>query len=233
MSTNSPRLYDSRKVTQARNPYEFEPPSPYETVIDSSDVKIQNGISSRPSHVKNSHSEDISAYNTPRISDHGATSSRPIGRAIHRSESSPNLLPLPFLPRRDKTPSTELSQHMGYHQQGYSIRDGPQRVVQQVHRSYDEAERSYSPMRRDFLDSYQSSRSRSPSHLQYEDSAVPCYSPHRSLTRSPTKTLDNVSERDERDSISIHYPSSPPKKAFAFSYEEDVWGQWLARPITR
>jgi hypothetical protein len=36
--------------------------------------------------------------------------------------------------------------------------------------------------------------------------------PHRSLTRSPTKTLYDVSEIDERESINLEYTSNPPKK---------------------
>lgn len=112
--------YDSRGAMQNRNPYEFEPSTPYEVQarqINVNDFLKQEDIptpSPRPSHAKNARSEDNSTYMS-RNTEHLTAPFRPVGRTIHRSESSPNLAPLQFVPRRDKTPSFEISlQNPGY-----------------------------------------------------------------------------------------------------------------------
>jgi hypothetical protein len=106
---------------QNRNPYEFEPSTPHK--IQSRQINVNNFLNKQedilttslhPSHVKNARSEDNSAYMS-RNTKHLATPIRPVERTIHRSESSPNLVPLQFVPRRDKTPSFEISlQNPGY-----------------------------------------------------------------------------------------------------------------------
>jgi len=67
-----------------------------------------------------------------------------------------------------------------------------------------------------YAQSMDSRRSRSPTHTPHQD-PMGSYGLSRHLTRSPTKTLDSVSERSERDSESIvfkeYIPPSPKKRS--------------------
>lgn len=217
-----------RQRTQAiQNPYEFEPSTPYD--VHNRQNHFGDPIDKQPSvdrpnqrhlHTKNSRSEDNSGY-TPRVTERDTFPSpiRPIGRAIHRSESSPSLQshpvlqPLTYLPRPEKAPSARSNtQYAEYHETKFPSPPDQHHfagVTSNLHNV--DAERSYPPIHqpsRDYASTTASHSSRSSRH----DSSTSSYAPHRSLTGSPTKTLYDVSEIDELD-MAIHgYPLSTPKK---------------------
>jgi hypothetical protein len=182
-----------------KNPYEFEPYSPQDearltTFTDFMKSQDEARASSpRPfSNVKNSRSEGNEMYKTRRPEPLVLIPPKPSCYIIHRSESSPSVSPLRRPPRRDTTPSPELSYYFAEDEDSCSPpRRGRQRGEEPTSRS---------PSRR--------------RRQEYVQSSFPQASTRERLSRSPTKTLDDVVERDE---VIIRFPSlspspSPPKR---------------------
>jgi len=209
-----------RRDLRVPNPYEFEPGSPYEdlarqaTLTDFINSQGVPASSPRLSHVKNSRSESNTGF-LPRKSDPvSSTTARTIGRTIHKSESSPSLLPQQFSARRVVMRDEELLGRYGnYKELERSPYDDHQSPQDQACIRNDRHHSSRSPPRHVNQDYFEKPRSRSPSRFPNQDSCDK-YVNQRTMMRSPTKTLDDVSERDEHEEFHLgkHSSPSPPKK---------------------
>ena len=204
------------------NPYEFEPPTPYNDLTRQTTFThfIKQGQEAEPTrtpragHVKNACSEGNALYMAQNSAHPAATSTKPNGQSLYRCESSPNVSQLPFPSRRNATPSPDILKYYTEPREADSpVRRG---------RSEDSTPRggqdvvALSP-RRHRQDYTQETSSCSPTRRSPQASSSKGYTVNRNFTRSPTKTLDDVYERDEYNDgipsrISKNPPSSPPKK---------------------
>lgn len=142
---------------------------------------------------------------------------RPVARTIHRSESSPSLQqqpvlqPLTYLPRRDKTPSTDLrTQYPVSH--GYKNEIDREKPTGGLNKILSDGETAYSPLYHPSQEYVSTSSSKSPTRGSRQGSLSSSYTPHGSMSQSPTKTLYDVTEKEESDSSFLGYPLESPKK---------------------
>ena len=222
--TSTVRPFQVAKIS----PYEFEPPSPYDdptrqttfTNFVKKGQDVPSTFAPRAVHVKNSRSEgNVSCMTQPPI-HLTATPTKPNGYTLYRSESSPNVSQLPFPLRRNATPSPDIVEY--YTEAGETSSPTPRgrqdsqdsnpRRDQSIGVKY----ASQSPSRR-CQDYAQELPSRYPTRQSPQGSLSKGHAINRNLTRSPTKTLDDVSERDEYDdslpnTSSRAPPPNPPKK---------------------
>jgi hypothetical protein len=151
-------------------------------------------------------------------------------RHRHRSESSPSVPLLRFLERRDPGSSPTFRSYRGIGDD-FASPNGRVTAAQR--------DRQYTPDYDSRVDTYRTPqdytadhRSRSPSRLpaQTHNENVSASMNDRYLTNSPTKTLDDVFERDEAGEQYLDAPSSPPKKR-SRSPMKKMFGEhgWLGR----
>lgn len=171
----------------------------------------------RSLHTKNSRSEDISSY-TPHDAelDSFRAPIRPGARTIHRSESSPSLQqqpvlqPLTYLPRHNKTPSTDLrAQHSVSH--GFEGGLDREKLMGGPRNTLSDGETAQSHLYRPSQEHVFTSCSESPTRGSRQGSLSSSYAPHGSVSRSPTKPLYDVTEKEESDSVFLGYPLDSPK----------------------
>lgn len=194
------------------NPYEFEPSTPYNdpsrqttfTDFIKQGQETPSPPTTRTLHVKNARSES-NAFPIAQIQTRlVATPAKPTGNPLYRSESSPNVAQLPTFPLRDETPNSDILTY--YLEAGESSspagrgRQGSQDTTPAGGRNIGVKYNSQSPTRR-HPDYAQQLPSRSATrHAQQgslsKGSTVNC---NMTRDRSPSKTLGDVSERDEYD----------------------------------
>jgi hypothetical protein len=189
-------------------------------------VPIERQSIDRPSrrhqHLKNSRSEDNSGY-TPHIAEHDTFPApvRQIGGTIYRSESSPSLQsqpllqPLTYFPRPEDASNARLTAQYAVYQEArfssphdqHHPTDATSKVLNNV-----DSKRSCPTVRHPSQEYASTTASTLPTRTSRQESLVSSYVPPRSLTGSPTKTLYDVSEKDEHESAIHGYPLSSPKK---------------------
>ena len=207
------------------NRYEFEPITPYNDATQTTFTnfikqgqEVETTHNPRVGHVKNARSEGNALYMAQNSTDLTATPTRPNGQNLYRCESSPNVSQLPFPPRRNATPSPDILQYYTEPREIDSLlrrgrsEDSTPHEGQDVDGTYV----SHAPWRR-HQDYTQETTSRSPTRPSLQASSSKGYTINRSHPRSPTKTLDDVYERDEYDDditsrITKSSPPSSPKK---------------------
>ncbi|TVY41338.1 hypothetical protein LSUB1_G001806 [Lachnellula subtilissima] len=229
-------------VARPTNPYQFEPDTPYINVqhqTKMTDFMQKHGSSpiplpsSRPGHAKKSYSEGnaVPITQTPEVPD--TPFEKPILHVLHRyrSESSPNIPPLRFAEHPDPGSSPTFQSYQG-------VGDG----FAFPNRRLPTAEQHNNPYIQDYGPSavtYQTSRdyaterpARSLSRLQVQTHCKDASASvnGRYLANLPTKTLDEVFEKDEAEGTYPESPeSSPPKRSR--SPMKKMFGEngWLGR----
>lgn len=230
------------------NPYEFEPGTPYAdderqtTITDFMDGNAAvPSPNPRASHMKNSRSEGNAMYMTRKTTPLNVPQSKSIGHTIQRSESSPRIGPHPPPQRHNRSQSPDISAYYAEDEESpYQTRRGrtPSRVAVGQGPQYQDG--NSIPSRRAPLEDFTNQDLRSPTRLPLQKdnnrSSPKSASPSRHLTRSPTKVLDDVSERDEYDGRISNAdpflsptPSSPKKRSR--SPMKKMFGEhgWLGR----
>ena len=208
------------------NPFEFEPTTPHNDVSRQTTFtdfikqgqEVEPTRTPRSAHVKNARSEGNALY-MMQTSAHLATPTKPHGQALSRCESSPNVSQLPFPSHRNCTASPDILQYYAEPRENEEnntpVRRGRSEDSTPRGRDIGGNQASQSPRRRQ--DHAQESPTRSPIGNSPQSSFSKSSSINRNMTRSPTKVLDDVYERDEYDEplpnrSSKTPPSSPPKK---------------------
>ena len=164
---------------------------------------------------------------------------RPSGPTIHRSDSSPSVLPLRFPTRRNRTPSPDIVSYYQEDDEPISPAGRGREIARDTtHRGRQFVERnvSRSPVRLQLPCQAQKSEPRSPNRHPNQAHSKDTFSMSsgnsRHLTRSPTKTLDDVVERDEFDSPNPSLASPPnPTKKRSRSPMKKMFGEhgWLGK----
>jgi hypothetical protein len=197
------------KTRRVINPYEFEPGTPY-VVEDACQTTISdftgNGNevpspSMRAAHMKNSRSEGNAMYMARKPTSLNVPQSRPNGHAIHRSESSSRLNPHRSAERDNRSPSPDIAAYYAEDEAAASpTRRGRSRSRIAVGRGRPHQD---SPSRQLAVESSTIREFCPPTHIIFQNhsnrSPPKSSSPNRHLTRSSTRILDDVPERDEFD----------------------------------
>ena len=220
----------NRQQVLSKDRYEFEPDSPntmedrQTTFTDSiRHSSAEHSPNPRSLHMKNSRSEGNAIYLSQGASPTSSPAS-PVWPTIHRSGSSPSILPLRFPNRRDRVPSPDI---VSYYQEDIErpspAHRGRTPAESMTHHGHHLVRRSdsKSPARQQlpYQDQYANpcspTRSQGQGHGQDAYSMSSAHGHHRS--RSPTKALDDVLERDEFDSPNpsvlspFNLPMKPPR----------------------
>ncbi|KAH9224493.1 hypothetical protein DL95DRAFT_452248 [Leptodontidium sp. 2 PMI_412] len=187
------------------NPYEFEPDTPYadqgqrqtqfSDFIEHPNAEFISSPRFEHGHMKNARSEGNGSYIT-RDDDY-LVPPKPTYATLQRSESSPSLAQARFEAPRDRATSPDISAYytedIGHASLPYRGRSpSPSRS----NRKYEQV--STSPTYCHTSQSYSArSRSRSPVRRESNESAQYSSVHGRHSGKTPSKTLDDVAERDE------------------------------------
>lgn len=230
------------------NPYEFEPPSPYDdptrqtTFTDFITIgrEVPATFTPRAAHVKNARSESNAKHIPQDTAYLTATpaSIKPNGHGLYKSESSPNLSQPPFSSHQDVATTPEILQYyMESRETGSPAPRGRQDVHDSAIRGGQNIGVKYASLsaRQACQDNADERQSRSPTRHSPQGSISRGYAVNRNLnrSRSPTKTLEDVSERDENDddlaNTPAPYPPKPNKRSR--SPMKKVFGEngWLGK----
>jgi hypothetical protein len=228
--------------------YNQSPQTPFSDFMESRNRALTS--SPRVAHAKNARSESNATYMIENPSPNPAPPSKLVGHPLKRSESSPNITPRIFQARRDRTPSPDILAYYDEVQDVVSpVRRGrsPARASGRPTQYYPQTYNSGSYPHRHHQDASKVSQSScDPSanpdsaYRHHQDASMESHpSSHqsgsqdflpnsaasgRAVTRSPPKTLGDVSEHDEScmpeetQSPYLHTPKkrsrSPMKKMF-------------------
>jgi hypothetical protein len=206
---------NARKFPKVVNPYEFEPSTPDNNNTRQHPARLLSSrddlfvSSPKFSHTKNARSVGDALYTTRSPSPPVAYTSNPSSCGIHRSESSPTVSPLRFQPPFERSPSPEFHFYLPEDARLPLARSrGRQQIDNICHGDQHNVEhRSRSPANQSTKSSARASPPR-PSRMPYQEPSH--YASSRTLQRSPTKTLHDVSEQDEFDVIQLVKSPSPP-----------------------
>jgi hypothetical protein len=242
-------MKDARQTTRVINPYEFEPGTPH-VIEDVRQTTISDFMGNddavpgtRAPHVKNSRSEDNAMYMTRKpipLSDTQPKSNS--HHAMYRSESSPRFTARGYPERRIRTPSPDVSAYYAEDESPSPTRRGRSQSRKAVGRGhlYENCDTMSTPSRQPPPDSYTTQDFCSPSHIlsQSHNHRPPpnSFSPSRHMTRSPTRILGDVPEREECDTkisdadLLANPTLSTPKKR-SRSPMKKMFGEhgWLGR----
>ena len=209
------------------NPFEFEPSTPYndpdrQTMFTDFIKKGQDApspLTPRSAHVKNTRSEENATRITQDPAHLAVTPKKPNGHALYRSESSPNISQLPFTANHSEAANSEI---LSYYTEAYEVKSlgrGSQEESQGgIRREGQNVGVKYGSPSRQHQVYAQERPSRSPTRHPAQASFSRGHNVSRSMTRSPTKTLDDVSEREEYNGSlptqdSDIFPASPKKRS--------------------